>query len=130
MANIREILSKNIKKYRQKLGITQSELAELADISPNFIGMIEQKRKFAAPEVLDRIAAALKIETSELFIDKLNTPEEMEQVYQKIGKNIDQLIRESIEKHYQVTAKNIEQIVSGSIEKAFSEKHKCIKMEE
>jgi len=76
--------------------------------------MIEQKRKFAAPEVLDRIATALKIETSELFIDKLTTPEEMERVYQKIGKNIDQLIRESLEKHYQATAKNIEQVVSES----------------
>jgi len=122
MANIREILAQNIKKHRQKLGITQLELAELADVSANFIGMIEQKRKFAAPEVLDRIATALKIETSELFIDKLTTPEEMDRFYQKIEKNIDQLIRESLEKHYQITAKNIEQIVSESIEKAFLEK--------
>jgi len=127
MASIREILAQNIKKYRQKLGITQSELAELAEIFPNFMGMIEQKRKFAAPEVLDRIATALKIETSELFIDKLTTPEEMERVYKIIGKNIDQLIRESLEKHYQVTVKNIEQVVSEAINKAFSEKHKCIK---
>jgi transcriptional regulator with XRE-family HTH domain len=127
MVSIREILAQNIKNHRQKLGITQSELAELADISPNFIGMIEQKRKFAAPEVLDRIATALKIETSELFIDKLTTPEEMERVYQKIWKNIDQLIRESLEKHYQVTAKNIEQIVSESIEKILSDKSKYIK---
>ena len=127
MAGIREILAQNIKKYRQKLGITQSELAELAGISPNFMGMIEQKRKFAAPEVLDRIATALKVETSELFVDKFTSPEEVERVYQKIGKNIDQLIRESIEKHYQVTAKNIEQIVSESIEKVLSDKSKYIK---
>jgi predicted phosphoribosyltransferase len=86
------------------------------------MGMIEQKRKFAAPEVLDRIATALKIETSELFIDKLTVPEEMERVYQKIGKNIDQQIRESMENHYQVTAKNIEQVIRESIEKIFSEK--------
>jgi transcriptional regulator with XRE-family HTH domain len=122
MASIREILAQNIKKYRQKLGITQAELAELANISPNFMGMIEQKRKFTAPEVLDRIATALKIETSELFIDKLTTPEEMERVYQKTWKNIDQTIRESMEKHYQATAKNIEQVVKESIEKAFSGK--------
>jgi transcriptional regulator with XRE-family HTH domain len=127
MANIREILAQNIKKYRQKLGITQTELAELADISTNFIGMIEQKRKFAAPEVLDRIAMALKIETSELFTDKLTTSEEMERFYQKIGKNIDQIIHESIEKHYQFTAKNIEQIVIESIEKVFSDKRKYMK---
>jgi hypothetical protein len=66
--------------------------------------MIEQKRKFAAPEVLDRIATALKIETSELFIDKLTIPEEMERVYQKIGKNIEQAVSESIEKSFQIKA--------------------------
>jgi len=120
MANIREILAQNIKKYRQKLGITQSELAEQAGISANFMGMIEQKRKFAAPEILDRIATALKIETSELFIDKLTTPEEIERVYQKIEKSIDKQIRESMEKYYQVAAKSIEQVVSVTIEKAFS----------
>jgi len=127
MASIREILAQNIKKHRQKLGITQSELAEIADVSTNFIGMLEQKRKFAAPEVLERIAMALKIETSELFIDKLAIPEEMERFYIKIGKNIDQIIRESMEKHYQVTAKNIEKVVIESIEKALSDKHKYIK---
>jgi len=127
MASIREILAQNIKKYRQKLGITQSELAELAEISTNFMGMIEQKRKFAAPEVLDRIAAALKVETSELFIDKPTASEEMERVYLKIGKKIDQIIRESMEKHYQVTVKNIELVISESIEKAFLDKRKYIK---
>jgi len=122
MANIREILAQNIKKHREKLGMTQSELAELADISTNFLGMIEQKRKFTAPEVLDRIAEALKIETSELFIDKLTTPVEMERFYQKIAKNIDSAVCESIEKHYQTTAKNLERVVSESIEKAFSKR--------
>jgi len=127
MAGIREILAQNIKKHRQKLGISQSELAEKAGISTNFMGMIEQRRKFAAPEVLDRIAAALKVETPELFIDKSTAPEEMERVYQKIGKNIDQSIRESMEKHYQATLKNIEQVISESINKAFSDKFKYIK---
>jgi len=127
MAGIREILAQNIKKYRQKLGISQSELAEKAGISTNFMGMIEQKRKFAAPEVLDRIAAALEIETSELFMDKLTAPEEIERVYQKIGKNIDQIIQESMEKYYQDTVKNIEKVVSESIEKALSDELKYIK---
>jgi transcriptional regulator with XRE-family HTH domain len=67
MEKIRDILAQNMKIYRQKLGITQPELAERAKISTNFVGMIEQKRKFPAPEILDRIAVALEIETSELF---------------------------------------------------------------
>ena len=122
MAAIREILAQNIKNHRQKLGITQSELAEKANISTNFVGMIEQKRKYPTPEVLDRIAAALKIEPTELFVDPLSTSEEMDRIYQKIGKNIDQLICESMERYSQMTAKNIEQIVEKSVEKALSDK--------
>ena len=56
-----------MKIYRQKLGITQPELAERANISTNFIGMIEQKRKFPTPEILERIASALEIDPPELF---------------------------------------------------------------
>ena len=86
--------------------------------------MIEQKRKFPAPEVLERIAAVLKIEATELFIEPLSDPVEIDRVYQRIGKNIDYLICQSIERHYQATAKNLEQVISKSIEKAFSSKCK------
>jgi transcriptional regulator with XRE-family HTH domain len=51
MAKIRAILAENIKEYRRKIGITQSELAERSNISANFMGMIEQERKFPTPEI-------------------------------------------------------------------------------
>jgi len=77
MAKIREILAENIREYRRKIGITQSELAERTNISTNFMGMIEQERKFPAPEVLDRIAAALDIDSSELFITSVSPQAEL-----------------------------------------------------
>jgi len=98
MEKIREILAKNIKEYRQKSGITQSELAERAKISANFMGMIEQKRKFPAPEIMDRIAAALEIDTSELFITPVSPQAELKKLHKAILADLNQAIGDAIDK--------------------------------
>jgi transcriptional regulator with XRE-family HTH domain len=106
MEKIREILAKNIKVSRQKLGITQPELAERAGISTNFIGMIEQKRKFPAPEVLERIAAALEIETSELFITSVSPQSELKKLHEEILADLDRVIGKAVEKAIKEQYKN------------------------
>ena len=106
MANIREILAENMKKHRQKLSITQPELAERANISTNFIGMIEQKRKFPAPEMLDRIAKALKIETFELFATSASPQSELKKLHKEILADLDQAIDEAVRKAIKEQYKN------------------------
>ncbi|MDR2701929.1 MAG: helix-turn-helix domain-containing protein [Spirochaetaceae bacterium] len=96
MAEIRAILAENIKKFRQKQRITQSELAERASISVNFIGMIEQKRKFPAPEMLDRIATALKVETPELFSAYVSPVSELEKLHKAILADLDRAISAAV----------------------------------
>ena len=98
MAKIREILAKNIKRYRQKRGITLSELAERSNISTNFIGMIEQKRKFPTPEVLDRIADALEIDTTELFMSPASPQTELNKLHKEILAELDQAIGKAVDK--------------------------------
>jgi transcriptional regulator with XRE-family HTH domain len=98
MAKIREILAQNMKKNRQKLGITQSELAEKANISTNFIGIIEQKRKFPTPEMLDRIATALEIETSDLFVTSTSPETELRKLHSEILIDLDRAISEAVKK--------------------------------
>jgi transcriptional regulator with XRE-family HTH domain len=95
MAKIREILAVNIKEYRRKIGITQSELAERSSISTNFMGMIEQERKFPAPEILDRIAAALEIEPSELFTYTPTPQNELEKLRKEIIGEVVKTIKQS-----------------------------------
>ena len=98
MAKIREILAKNMKFHRQKLGITQPELAERANISTNFVGMIEQKRKFPAPEMMDRIAEALEIDTFELFTTIISPQAELKKLHMEILADIDRAISEAVGK--------------------------------
>ena len=56
-----------MKKQRHALGISQAKLAERADMSTQYIAMIELQRKFPAPETMERIAEALELDTPELF---------------------------------------------------------------
>jgi transcriptional regulator with XRE-family HTH domain len=56
-----------MKVQRKILGISQAQLAEKVDTSTHYIGMIEIKKKFPTPEMLERIAAALEIDAPALF---------------------------------------------------------------
>jgi len=75
MTNIRDILASNMKAYRNALGISQAKLAAKADTSTHYIGMIETKNNFPTPEMLERIAAALGVDTLDLFAADKNLPE-------------------------------------------------------
>jgi transcriptional regulator with XRE-family HTH domain len=59
-----------MKAQRHNLGITQAVLAEKVNTSTHYIGMIESEKKFPTPEMLERIAAALEIDTPALFSTK------------------------------------------------------------
>ncbi|MDR0322728.1 MAG: helix-turn-helix transcriptional regulator [Treponema sp.] len=109
MMTIREILSRNLKENRQKLGLTQSELAERAGISTNFVAMIELKHKFPTPETLDRLSTALDINTYELFITSASPDSvlkrlhedilvDMEKFHKKILGELDHTIDKAVDK--------------------------------
>ena len=67
MTNLRSLLSKNIKKRREFLGISQATLAERVGTSTHYISQIERKNKFPSSDMLERIAAALELDAPELF---------------------------------------------------------------
>ena len=75
MATLRTLLAQNMKNRRKFLGISQEQLAEKVPTSANYIAQIEQKNRFPTPEMLERIAAALKIESSQLFATEKNYDE-------------------------------------------------------
>jgi transcriptional regulator with XRE-family HTH domain len=94
MAEIRAVLADNIKRLRQLRGITQAELAERASITSNYIGMIEQKRKFPTPEILDKLAAALHIEPPELFSAYIPPAPAQEKLYKALLEAINKVFKE------------------------------------
>jgi len=70
MTSLRSLLAFNMKVQRQILKISQSKLAEKVNTSTHYISMIESEKKFPSPEMLERIACALKIDAPCLFSTK------------------------------------------------------------
>ena len=56
-----------IAELRNISNITQLELAEILDMSPNFIGMIERGERNTTVENVFKIARALNVKPSNLF---------------------------------------------------------------
>jgi len=67
MTKIRELLASNIRKYRHARGWSQAKLAEKVDTSAHYIGMLETQWKYPSPEMIERIAAALDIDSIDLY---------------------------------------------------------------
>lgn len=57
----------NIQKLRKSVGMSQEKFAEHIGISRTHIGHIEQGRKEASLQLLQRIAKALKVKVNELI---------------------------------------------------------------
>jgi transcriptional regulator with XRE-family HTH domain len=67
MTDLRQLLAFNMKERRRSLKMSQYKLAELADTSTYYIGMIENQKKYPSPEMMKRIAEGLGLDTPELF---------------------------------------------------------------
>jgi transcriptional regulator with XRE-family HTH domain len=91
MTNLRNVLAENIKKKRKLLGISQMVLAEKVETSPHYIGQIEQCKKFPSSEMLERIAAALEMDSPELFSTEVFTEEAIKIVQDKVQADLDEV---------------------------------------
>ena len=69
--NLRKILAFNIKKQREKLGITQENLAAKANISAAMMNDIEGCRTWISDKTLKSLSFALKTDTYRLFIPEI-----------------------------------------------------------
>ena len=87
------ILGKKIKEIRQKVGMTQEELAWKCGISLNFLGQIERGQKKPSIDTIKKIATALEISPSLLF-DKIIYPSPKEDI---LTKKIQLLLKEGTE---------------------------------
>lgn len=67
--NIYDIIRKNIKKYRKERGMTSAQLAELVDLSHDFIRQIESEKtayNFSV-DTFYKISVALNVKLDDLI---------------------------------------------------------------
>jgi transcriptional regulator with XRE-family HTH domain len=112
---IREILALNLKLNRRKCGLTQEKLAEKAGISSNYLSMVEISKKFPTPEMLDRLAEALEIDTIQLF-DVSCTPEERALLH------LEKSIIDNINKRQQQVITEMKKTVINAVKESFEKR--------
>ena len=95
---IRDILAVNLKENRRKLGMTQEELAEKANVSTHYIAMIETCKKYPKPDMLEHIAKTLNIESYKLFSVVSDPNEPIERLLQKIITDMKIIVNEATDK--------------------------------
>ena len=59
---LRRIVAQNLRRLRQDRGLTQEELADLAGLTRNFVGMIEREENAPTVDTLEVLAKALDVE--------------------------------------------------------------------
>jgi transcriptional regulator with XRE-family HTH domain len=64
---LRRTLARNLKRLRRERGLTQEELADLAGLNRNYVGMIERQENAATVDTLEALADALQIKAVQLL---------------------------------------------------------------
>jgi transcriptional regulator with XRE-family HTH domain len=107
--DIKEILAANLKENRRKKGLTQEKLSEQADMSLQYLAMLELARKFPSGEMLERLADALDIEPHQLFSVETAPEDALERLHRSIVADIEQ----EIIRMRQVVRETIKETLAG-----------------
>jgi transcriptional regulator with XRE-family HTH domain len=97
--DLRAILSKNLRKYRNYRKFSQAELAEKLDISIPFLSDIENGKKWISPRTLAKMADTFSIEAFELLRPENSIPDDpinilnkfTDEIYTNFGKSLNKL---------------------------------------
>jgi transcriptional regulator with XRE-family HTH domain len=97
--DLRTILGKGIRFYRQQRQLSQAALAERADISITFLSKIERGIKYPTSDTLSAIANGLGVEAYELFRHD-HSPAEHRILFERFKIDITQNVMKTLETVY------------------------------
>ena len=93
-----ELFITNLKDFRKSHKISQARLAEMCESSQAYIAEIEVGKKFPSPDMIEKIASALEVESYCLFqnnatIDiRILTPLQRQEIINKIHESTSRII--------------------------------------
>ena len=101
--DLKKILSTNIKKHREMLGLSQDRLAESAGISAMMVKDIEGNRTWVSDKTLIKIASALKTDVYRLLMPETIYEDEIHNTVLADLVNVTYKIKEDIDKNLERT---------------------------
>ena len=70
--DIVKVFGTNLRKYRNKLGVSQEKFAEMCGLHRTYISDVERFQRSIALDNVQKIADALGIDTYKLFMEEEN----------------------------------------------------------
>jgi transcriptional regulator with XRE-family HTH domain len=65
--SLRRIVARNLKRLRRERGLSQEELADLAGLNRNYVGMVERRENAPTIDTLEALAKALQVDPVRLL---------------------------------------------------------------
>jgi transcriptional regulator with XRE-family HTH domain len=97
-AELRRVLSTNIKHYRSLRGWSQVKLAEEIDISTNFLADIETGKSWVSSLTLVKLANIFEIEVYDLFKPEKSPNDEIKEAVKSLVSDISVTFEHSLGK--------------------------------
>ena len=67
MGSVYKIFGNNVYKYRKMHNLTQQQLADLVEVTPSYIGLIENGKTSTSFQIIEMLTQALGVKVSALF---------------------------------------------------------------
>ncbi|MCL2441756.1 MAG: helix-turn-helix domain-containing protein [Treponema sp.] len=93
---LRSILGKGIRFFRQQRQLSQANLAEKAYISVTFLSNIERGIKYPTSDTLSAIANGLGVEVYELFQHD-HSPDKNRKLFERFKKDIEKNVMDTLQ---------------------------------
>ena len=95
---VKEILALNVKLLRKKKGLSQENLAEMADLSTQSISDIEGRRTWVSDKTLERLAKVFEVDVYNLFMPVSVNNDNSELLFYDQLKKLRSIMKEDIDK--------------------------------
>ena len=69
MTHFQKVFIDNLRYWRKKREISQVKLAEMVNISPNYLNAVENGKNFPSSEVIQHICNSLEVMPYQLFLE-------------------------------------------------------------
>ncbi len=102
MSDLAKRLGRRIYDFRKQDGLTQAALAERAKISNEFMSAVERGAKLPSLDVLERIAAGLRVQVKDLFNFDRTAYRKLEPLSREVRDIASRLQRLPVERQRQV----------------------------
>ena len=100
-AKIQKTFAQNLRECRRQCGFTQVQLAEKANISVNYLAMVELARYIPRVEIIERLADAMSVEIYELFIVPLSPAMELKKLNESIVADLEDIVKKSVDQAFE-----------------------------